>query len=607
MLELFPIISCLPLPTPSIDPETLQRLDLAADYALSPAYHRGLDDITNFIEKSQPKTIGNTVVGGAVLSQVLATLVQAANEGLVPAIPSLWGAFQEQARTAAQGDCTRAYDELAEKELLEIGDRALTVKEIDALHHRGVRACLPLLAMSDMNATSTLEKRRDRLMGQVSGAQMRACTRAREQARRSVSSRGSTLRLPIAGDALDAWATEEVEREVASAVRDTVGLGCMDLAELLREDLSGVVAALSLDNAKLMTKALLELDTEVRESLRVPTGLAVSEVPHAREQALAEWAREYDARASFARDEAFGALYRAQARDHAEEKVKELVAISQAHGKKFVVETGNRAEAALRVAIRELPVLVPREELLRRADAEVAKATETLEQELRRFAGEQSVREAMGALKTAGRNAKQARMKDQSDVAAARIDAAEEVAFARVKSLPNCEGPAWSEVLADSYGFTEDWAKELRDSLRTRVSQRLADRAELTFDACRGELRKSLMEEHLPSLEAFADESLTHWSVQTRAMELLGVQQSPQAARAAAVEAAAVVSHLARTRPVLVASQCLPYMGAVALAIFLWKWVRSPSKGRSSQQPAVAPIMDFGVERSPGGFQNGYE
>ena len=47
---------------------------------------RGLDDITNFIEKSQPKTIGNTVVGGAVLSQVLATLVQAANEGLVPAL-----------------------------------------------------------------------------------------------------------------------------------------------------------------------------------------------------------------------------------------------------------------------------------------------------------------------------------------------------------------------------------------------------------------------------------------------------------------------------------------------------------------------------------------
>merc|ERR1719198_1198611 len=106
------------------------------------------------------------------------------------------------------------------------------------MHLLGVSACLPLLAASETNVTSVLNSRRQALFERYDHAQHQSCVRARDTARRNIAARGKALQLPIAAEELESWATDEVERAVSAAVKNTRGLDCEGFAEQLQEDLA---------------------------------------------------------------------------------------------------------------------------------------------------------------------------------------------------------------------------------------------------------------------------------------------------------------------------------------------------------------------------------
>ena len=117
LLDLFPSVHCSPIGIPSVDPAALLRLDLVPERDLAAAYRQGLADLKELvIQKASVKTVAGLPANGAALSNLLATLVEAANEGLVPALPSLWESFQIRTREAAKEGCTEAYDRVVESE-----------------------------------------------------------------------------------------------------------------------------------------------------------------------------------------------------------------------------------------------------------------------------------------------------------------------------------------------------------------------------------------------------------------------------------------------------------------------------------------------------------
>jgi hypothetical protein len=116
--EIFDTIECKTLFYPVLDgPERLRNLDQVDREDLDVEYRRGMDELREHILKTvQVKKRGVAKMNGPLLVALLNTLVQGANMGQFPSVPSTWDTFIQLASSDAQSKSIRFLEKKYTKE-----------------------------------------------------------------------------------------------------------------------------------------------------------------------------------------------------------------------------------------------------------------------------------------------------------------------------------------------------------------------------------------------------------------------------------------------------------------------------------------------------------